>query len=115
MITKNCYWAAFNSKNLRIQETPRSTADVPWLPTVKDLLQLFLFISFAAVLSATSEPGDDLLSRARELAANHMRPEAIAMLEDYLREHPSDVDARVLCGLILSWEGRYNDAREQLR
>jgi YaiO family outer membrane protein len=82
---------------------------------VKNLLRLFLFLGFAAALSATSEPGDDLLGRARELAANHMRPEAIAMLKDHLREHPSDVDARVLCGLVLSWEGHYNEAREQLK
>ena len=82
---------------------------------MKDLLRLLLFITFAMLLRATSEPGDDLLSRARELASNHMRPEAIAMLKDHLREHPSDVDARVLCGLILSWEGRYNEAREQLK
>jgi YaiO family outer membrane protein len=82
---------------------------------VKNLLRLFVLIIFATVLRATSEPGDDLLGRARELATNHMRPEAITMLKDHLREHPSDVDARLLYGIILSWEGRYNEAREQLK
>ena len=44
-----------------------------------------------------------------------MRPEAIAMLKEHLREHASDVDARVLYGLVLSWEGHYGEAREQLQ
>ena len=82
---------------------------------MKDLLRLFLLIIFATVLRATSEPGDDLLGRARELATNHMRPEAIAMLKDHLREHPRMWMRGCYAGLILSWEGRYNEAREQLK
>ena len=35
-------------------------------------------------------------------------------LERHLRESPRDVDARLLYGLVLSWEGRYDDARREL-
>ncbi len=69
----------------------------------------------ATALLATPEPDDNILTRARALATNHMRPEAIAMLHDHLRLHPTDVDARVLYGLVLSWEGRYGEARDQLK
>lgn len=37
------------------------------------------------------------------------------MLKEHLREHPADADARVLYGLVLSWEGRYGEARTELR
>ena len=82
---------------------------------MKNLLRLFFVFNFAAALMATTEPGDDVLGRARALATNHMRPEAIAMLQEHLRQYPKDVDARLLYGLILSWEGRYHEAREQLQ
>ena len=82
---------------------------------VKNLLQTCLIGLFAAALMATTEPGDDVLGRARALATNHMRPEAMAMLKEQLRTHPNDADARLLYGLVLSWEGRYAEAREQLK
>ena len=33
----------------------------------------------------------------------------------HLRESPRDVDARLLYGLVLSWEGRYEEARHELK
>ena len=37
------------------------------------------------------------------------------MLETHLDEAPRDVDARLLYGLVLSWEGRYDEARPVLQ
>ncbi len=37
------------------------------------------------------------------------------MLETHLSEAPRDVDARLLYGLVLSWEGRYDEARPVLQ
>lgn len=53
----------------------------------------------------------DILSRARSAAT---RAEALALLEAHLAQTPGDVDARTVYGLMLSWEGRYDDARREL-
>lgn len=37
------------------------------------------------------------------------------MLEVHLATAPLDVDARLVYGLVLSWEGRYDEARRELR
>jgi YaiO family outer membrane protein len=37
------------------------------------------------------------------------------MLSNYLAERPGDSDASVMQGLILSWEGRYDEARKPLQ
>jgi YaiO family outer membrane protein len=58
---------------------------------------------------------EDLLTHARTLATSHYREEALDLLAARLGEHPTDVDARLLYGLILSWEGRWDDAREALK
>jgi YaiO family outer membrane protein len=57
---------------------------------------------------------EDALKRARELAFNKQRTEALALLEDYLRQSPTDTDARTFHGIVLSWEGRYDQARQEL-
>jgi YaiO family outer membrane protein len=82
---------------------------------VKNLLHVWLFAICATALVATPEPDDTILNRARAMATNSMRPEALAMLQEYLRQHPGDADARVLDGLVLSWEGRYGEARSEFQ
>lgn len=82
---------------------------------MKELLRIWLIASFAAVLFATTEPDDNILTRARALATHQMRPEALAMLQEHLHQHATDADARVLYGLILSWDGHYNEARDELQ
>ena len=56
----------------------------------------------------------DVVSSARADATSGRRPEALAALASHLADRPRDVDARLLYGLILSWEGRYDEARRQL-
>jgi YaiO family outer membrane protein len=57
---------------------------------------------------------DQVVASARESAVAGNRPEALASLERHLADAPRDVDARLLYGLILSWEGRYEEARREL-
>jgi YaiO family outer membrane protein len=71
-----------------------------------------LFVFLAATVRADD---DDILTRARALATSQQRGKALAMLEDYLTQHPGDTDARLLYGLVLSWEGQYDHARLALQ
>jgi YaiO family outer membrane protein len=57
---------------------------------------------------------DELIVRARFLATHKQRPEALELLSNQLRDHPRDVDARLLYGMVLSWESRYDEARSAL-
>jgi YaiO family outer membrane protein len=79
---------------------------------VKHLLR----IGVAAALTVCSAArAEDVLAQARSLATSGHRPEALKLLGDRLNESPEDPDARLLCGLILSWDGRYDEARTQLQ
>ena len=64
-------------------------------------------------VSLASEP-DDVVTRAREASAAGRRAEGLEMLEVHLAQAPRDVDARLVYGLMLSWEGRHDDARREL-
>jgi tetratricopeptide (TPR) repeat protein len=57
----------------------------------------------------------DVLAQARGMATSGHRLEAIKLLQDRLSASPDDLDARTLVGIIYSWEGRYDDARRELR
>lgn len=70
-----------------------------------------LAVLSSAVLCAQA---DDVLVRARELAGAGRRPESLAVLEKRLAQTPGDVDIRLLYGLVLSWDRRFDDARRQL-
>lgn len=56
----------------------------------------------------------DVVTRARALAVAGQRGEAIKLLQDSLVISPRDSDARALLGTVLSWEGRYDEARREL-
>jgi YaiO family outer membrane protein len=71
----------------------------------------------AAIVAASpvfAQEGD-ILTSARQAAASRRRPEALSALASHLAVAPRDVDARLLYGLVLSWEGQYDEARQQLR
>src|SRR5260370_6082985 len=59
-------------------------------------------------------PAEDLLTQSRRLATTGHRAEALAALRSQLAERPSDLDCRTLYGIVLSWESRYDEAREAL-
>lgn len=60
---------------------------------------------------------DDEVAKARELAFQgpQHRQEAIKLLQERLERVPDDGDALTLYGTILSWEGRYDEARQVLQ
>ncbi|MFS8067503.1 MAG: YaiO family outer membrane beta-barrel protein [Byssovorax sp.] len=61
-----------------------------------------------------SAPKSDILANARSLSRRGDRAGALELLSSHLEARPTDTDARTVYGLILSWEGRYDEAREQL-
>ena len=63
--------------------------------------------------AAQLEAGQDYLVTARELAAGGKRSESIVLLQQSLAASPNS-DARVFLGTVLSWEGRYDEARREL-
>jgi YaiO family outer membrane protein len=73
-----------------------------------------LIITAVVVVQVYAAAQDDTLVRAREAAAAGRRADAIGILEARLVQAPEDVDARLLYGLVLSWEGRYDEARPVL-
>lgn len=64
--------------------------------------------------AAAFAQADDVVTRARGLAVAGQRGEAIRLLEDALAVSPGNSHARVLLGTVLSWEGRYDEARREL-
>jgi YaiO family outer membrane protein len=76
------------------------------------LLPVMVLVWAVPVPSALGQ--EDALKHARELAFNKQRPEALALLEDFLRQTPADTDARTFYGIVLSWEGQYDQARHEL-
>ncbi len=62
------------------------------------------------MLATPAQAQDDVIVRARAAS----RPEGIKILETHLASSPRDVDARLVYGLLLSWEGRYDEARREL-
>ncbi|MGD9903565.1 MAG: YaiO family outer membrane beta-barrel protein [Vicinamibacterales bacterium] len=77
----------------------------------RSLVVAALLLAGAAAARAQS---GDVVASARSAATSGHRAEALGDLERHLRESPRDVDARLLYGLVLSWEGRYDDARREL-
>lgn len=63
---------------------------------------------------APAAVAQETVSRARELATAGHRVEALTMLEAHLASNPADNDARTLYGIVLAWEGRYEEARAVL-
>lgn len=57
---------------------------------------------------------DDILAEARELVKQDRPDESLKLLKTHLDVHPDDSDARVLYGLICSWEKRYDEGRPML-
>ncbi len=79
------------------------------------LVIVFLMSGVARPLEASDKPEiEDTVAYARSLATSSRRAEALELLSKRLEERPQDSDARVLYGIILSWEGRYDESRREL-
>jgi YaiO family outer membrane protein len=67
------------------------------------------------LVAGSSLAQDDIVARARAANSSGERPRALAMLQSHLTVAPRDVDARLVYGLMLSWDGRYDEARAELQ
>ena len=56
---------------------------------------------------------DNILARGRALFGQDQPQRALSLLNEYLRDNPGDSDARVLLGLICSWDKRYDEGRRE--
>lgn len=79
------------------------------------MVNAFLPAALLVMIAVRCTAQDDVLRSAREAASSGRRAEAVSMLEAHLAQVPRDVDARLLLGLVLSWEGRYDAARPVLQ
>ena len=66
-------------------------------------------------IAGSASAQDDVIARARAANSSGQRPQALAMLQSHLSSAPRDVDARLVYGLMLSWEGRYDEARAEFQ
>lgn len=69
-----------------------------------------LFLSLFLLLPGYAQV-DDVLVQARALSSGDQPQEAITLLNEHLRDSPNDSDARVLLGLICSWNKHYDEGR----
>lgn len=73
-------------------------------------------VCILALLVATGATAQvDPVANARALAIAGQRTTALRILEMQLLQNPNDDDARTLYGTMLSWEGRFDEARQELR
>ena len=79
---------------------------------MKVLCRIFAAVLLVFATGAGVAAAQDVVSQARNAQT---RAEGLAILEKHLSESPRDVDVRLVYGLMLSWEGRYDDARRELR
>lgn len=65
---------------------------------------------WCSLVATPASAQDNVIARARAAS----RPDGIKILETHLVTSPRDVDARLVYGLLLSWDGRYDEARREL-
>ena len=75
-------------------------------------LALLLTVGGAVPLWAQSEA---VRTEARSAAISGKRDDAVRMLTAHLETFPRDADARLLLGVVLSWDGKYDEAERELR
>jgi YaiO family outer membrane protein len=77
---------------------------------------VLLAVLASMCLPVMAQDNQDVVTQARQLAysGKEHREQALTMLKTYL-DKQDDADARTLYGTILSWQGRYDEARVQLR
>lgn len=61
-----------------------------------------------------AEDAEDVIRKARDLSAAKHRGQAIELLKDFL-EQSEDGDVRLVYGLMLSWDGKFEQARRELK
>ena len=85
---------------------------------VKKLLIVMALACVPTLGGALPAPqAEDPVAKARAAAysGREHRQEALDMLQAYLKQDPTDTAARTLYGIVLSWQGNYDEARNQLQ
>ena len=84
---------------------------------IKSCFLTLLALVLTGIPTAAQESGGDPVAQARQLAysGKEHRDEALAILKKHLEKESDDTDARVFYGIVLSWQGRYDEARNQLK
>src|SRR5688500_17466717 len=83
--------------------------------TSRHHMRIGVLLATLACAAARLDAGQaDTLTKARALSDAGQRGAAIVLLRDAVGVTPGDSDARVLLGTMLSWEGRYEEARQEL-
>jgi len=67
------------------------------------------------LMAAGASAQDNVIARARAVDSSGQRPQALTILANHLSSTPRDVDARLVYGLMLSWDKRYDEARAELQ
>jgi len=77
---------------------------------------LLLLLPMLAARPSVVLAADGALAQARSMAysGKEHHEQALQLLQQHLAREPEDTDARVLYGTVLSWQGRYLEARDQL-
>ena len=66
-------------------------------------------------IAGSASAQENVIASARAANSSGQRPQALAMLQSHLSSTPRDVDARLVYGLMLSWDGRYDEARAEFQ
>jgi len=84
------------------------------MASITRFLAAVLLALAAGLATAAPQDEEEVREQAHKLHSLGRQQEALTLLEKHLAEAPEDSDVRVLYGLMLSWAGRYDAAREQL-
>jgi YaiO family outer membrane protein len=78
--------------------------------------KMIVLLALSACMPRPATAADNVVVQARELAysGKDHRDKALILLKQHLDQEPDDSEARVLYGTVLSWQGRYDEARTQL-
>jgi YaiO family outer membrane protein len=91
---------------------PKQTAKEAYM--ILAVRSIVVAAAFWCACAGAAVAQEDVIGRARAAAADGRRADGIALLEAHLQSTPRDVDARLVYGLILSWDGQYDRARAAL-
>ncbi len=108
--------AAATLRQILLSDEGQAAVD-SWLPALVVALPLGLTLALlesAKPDQSTAPRNGDLVAHARALGQRGDRKGALELLGWHLEATPRDSDARTLQATILSWEGRYDEARADL-
>src|SRR5277367_5826951 len=74
-------------------------------------MRMLILVSLTVLLIPAQAQVENTLTQAKGLVTRGHSEEAITLLNQHLSEESGDTDARVLLGLICSWEKHWDEGR----